>query len=567
MTMSDNNSKSYLVVLEGRHVGPYDRRTLIGMRIKKVLTNDHVLIGEQGERLSVGDLIARRGSHAPSGFALSRGHDTAGIMLRFDANFGRSGAFGFSGAGEVRLQPDVLRIAGRRRRWLLLQREARVKVPLACIQDVAVQGATLSFGLTPDAPFDAPVRQSRAGFALESGEAARELQALLPTRVSARGQEQREFAQRLAAYPHRAWATLALMALSLLAYVLLVATGAGWIELEGPRLAAAGSNFGPLTRGGDAWRLATALFLSAGLLQLAVSLYVLWDLGRLCERLLGWPQFLVVFAASGVMGELASLWRDPWVNGTGASGALFGLVGALLVYLAMPGNGVPRSTMRRPAISLGVLAGYIGLMAASGRNPDFAAYLGGFAMGAAIGLALSRPASWWPELWSLIGRVLLAIASVGVALLLWAHTPNRGPAHRADQVFSQQLGEFMSEQQRRVDQGERLAGLERSVERDRLAREQWLAGQRELQLYWQNAEDRLRRTYLPGDARMKRVYTALRDYVARQQELSTASMQAMMAGEGAGDELRRQVQERQAQVRQAAQRLRDEFQAVDPPRG
>src|SRR4029453_7832312 len=54
----------YHVLLEGRTVGPYDRRTIVGMRIKKALASDHVLIGADGDRLTVADLIHRR-SPAP----------------------------------------------------------------------------------------------------------------------------------------------------------------------------------------------------------------------------------------------------------------------------------------------------------------------------------------------------------------------------------------------------------------------------------------------------------------------------------------------------------------------
>ena len=50
----------YHVVLEGRTIGPYDRRTIVGMRIKKTLTSDHVLIDSGGAQLTVADLIGRK---------------------------------------------------------------------------------------------------------------------------------------------------------------------------------------------------------------------------------------------------------------------------------------------------------------------------------------------------------------------------------------------------------------------------------------------------------------------------------------------------------------------------
>src|SRR3954452_11672681 len=50
----------YHVLLEGAQVGPYDRRTIVGMRIKKTLTSDHVLIGADGAQLTVRDLMRRK---------------------------------------------------------------------------------------------------------------------------------------------------------------------------------------------------------------------------------------------------------------------------------------------------------------------------------------------------------------------------------------------------------------------------------------------------------------------------------------------------------------------------
>ena len=47
----------YHVLLDGRTVGPYDRRTIVGMRVKKTLGSDHVLVGADGARTTVGALV------------------------------------------------------------------------------------------------------------------------------------------------------------------------------------------------------------------------------------------------------------------------------------------------------------------------------------------------------------------------------------------------------------------------------------------------------------------------------------------------------------------------------
>src|SRR5687768_13245481 len=54
------DQRAFHVLLEGRTVGPYDRRTIVGMRIKQALTSEHVLIGTDGTQLTVADLIQRK---------------------------------------------------------------------------------------------------------------------------------------------------------------------------------------------------------------------------------------------------------------------------------------------------------------------------------------------------------------------------------------------------------------------------------------------------------------------------------------------------------------------------
>lgn len=112
----------YHLLLEGRQVGPYDRRTIVGMRLKNAIGGDSVLIGPDGRRLTVEELMHGRREppqHAVTGtFSL--------IKARFDARLAsceRSGPLPrYEGELEVRVQEDVLRVAGK---------DDRVKIPLA----------------------------------------------------------------------------------------------------------------------------------------------------------------------------------------------------------------------------------------------------------------------------------------------------------------------------------------------------------------------------------------------------------------------------------------------------
>lgn len=139
---------------------------------------------------------------------------------------------------------------------------------------------------------------------------------------------------RLRAQVPRIPATWALAALNAAVFVALLQAGAGLWHVPNAIQLAWGANFAPATEDGQWWRLGTALFLHFGLLHLGVNLLALVEAGRFVERLLGSGRFLLLYFGAGVAGNLLSLavQGNHAVSG-GASGAIFGLWGALLVLL------------------------------------------------------------------------------------------------------------------------------------------------------------------------------------------------------------------------------------------
>src|SRR5690606_30462097 len=69
----------YHVVLEGRTLGPYDRRTIVGMRVRKTLASDNVLVDPSGARLTVGELV--RGQPPDPPFEPSRGEGSGSYSV------------------------------------------------------------------------------------------------------------------------------------------------------------------------------------------------------------------------------------------------------------------------------------------------------------------------------------------------------------------------------------------------------------------------------------------------------------------------------------------------------
>jgi hypothetical protein len=144
---------AYHVLLEGNRVGPYDRRTIVGMRIKKTLTSDHVLVAVDGTQLTVGELIRRR---SPRPFNPERSGSYSVVQAAYPASLvqvsGRCVDIPrFKGEVEARVQADgVLRVAGRFRHgfgW----KDGRVKIATKDVAHVRVAGTQVELGLRDDA--------------------------------------------------------------------------------------------------------------------------------------------------------------------------------------------------------------------------------------------------------------------------------------------------------------------------------------------------------------------------------------------------------------------------------
>ena len=142
-------------------------------------------------------------------------------------------------------------------------------------------------------------------------------------------------------------ATSGLVVVNILVLIGMVATG-GVNTFSGQNLLLWGANWGPLTLSGQYWRLVTAGFVHGGVYHIAFNMWALWSLGRLSERLFGRWVTLAVYLLTGVGGSMLSLASYPGRFEVGASGAIFGLAGAILTGIRF-GN-VAISSFERRAI-------------------------------------------------------------------------------------------------------------------------------------------------------------------------------------------------------------------------
>lgn len=137
-------------------------------------------------------------------------------------------------------------------------------------------------------------------------------------------------------------ATQVLIALNVLAFVAMGLSGGSFMGASGP-VYREGVIFGPAVANGDWWRVVSGGFLHAGLLHLGMNMLILWILGQMLEPLLGRLRFVTLYVACLVAGSFGVLLVSPNSPTLGASGAVFGLMGAAIVAQRRDGIDVWRN--------------------------------------------------------------------------------------------------------------------------------------------------------------------------------------------------------------------------------
>jgi membrane associated rhomboid family serine protease len=127
--------------------------------------------------------------------------------------------------------------------------------------------------------------------------------------------------------------TQALIAINVGVFLLELLMG-GQLNGTGNWLYENGVLFGPAVADGDWWRLVTAMFLHYGLLHLGMNMLVLWFIGPPLEDYFGRWRYLLVYLVSGLAGSAGALIASPNALTVGASGAIWGIMGAALVLEA-----------------------------------------------------------------------------------------------------------------------------------------------------------------------------------------------------------------------------------------
>jgi membrane associated rhomboid family serine protease/Flp pilus assembly protein TadD len=305
--------------------------------------------------------------------------------------------------------------------------------------------------------------------------------------------------------------TAGLIGLNVMVFLAMVLRGVSPIAPSPQQAIAFGADFGPLTLNGEWWRLATSMFVHFGLIHIGLNMWCLWNLGRAAEQLMGRASYLLAYLVSGIFSSIASVYWHPLGASAGASGAIFGIAGALVSYVYL------KKTPSHLTINkkmLGSLGTFIAYNLAFGALPGIsnAAHIGGLVMGLVVGATL--PAAGASEAarrtrLSLVS-VFSAIALVGSAIAAKRLTKGVSELSSAERFIAE----------KKTD--EALTQLQRLT-----AREPEFAPGHELlaKVYLSKGQ------YPEAIAALEKAYDANPENITYQKELGTLFLQLGMAGQ------------------------------------
>jgi membrane associated rhomboid family serine protease/Flp pilus assembly protein TadD len=213
--------------------------------------------------------------------------------------------------------------------------------------------------------------------------------------------------------------TAALIVINLVIFVLMVLTATHPTKFTGEHVQRWGANYGPLTMNGQWWRLISALFIHIGLFHVAINMWCLYELGLLAEQIYGGPSTLLIYLLTGIAGGVASLARNPTIVSAGASGAIFGLAGALIATLSLGRLAIGSRELKIALASLLTFSGYNLTYGFLKGGIDNGAHVGGLISGLLIGGILSQSvgvqgARWWGRFACALSVIVLMGAFLAV---------------------------------------------------------------------------------------------------------------------------------------------------------
>jgi membrane associated rhomboid family serine protease len=215
--------------------------------------------------------------------------------------------------------------------------------------------------------------------------------------------------------------TQAILGINVAVFAAMLLAGVSPLEPTGQQLVDWGANFGPYTIGGQWWRLLSCVFVHIGIAHIALNMWCLWGLGRLAESVYDRWTFGAVYLITGLGASVASLIWNPIGVSAGASGAIFGIAGALISAFYLGEFALPKTVVSGLLTSVLKFAGYNLVLGAFLGHTDNAAHVGGLVWGLILGALIARVAPQREQAGRRVGILLFGVLLVFVGAVWLRH--------------------------------------------------------------------------------------------------------------------------------------------------
>jgi len=174
--------------------------------------------------------------------------------------------------------------------------------------------------------------------------------------------------------------TMSIIAINIILYIITAIMSKNILDINAYVLLYMGGNYGALVSHGQVWRLLTCAFLHGGIIHIFCNMYALYALGPQIEILFGRVKYIIIYLLSAIGGSLLSYKFSPSSLSIGASGAIFGLFGAMVVFVLKYKDKIPKKVLNNlfGVIILNLLIGF------NLQGIDNFAHIGGLLVGALV---------------------------------------------------------------------------------------------------------------------------------------------------------------------------------------
>ena len=319
-----------------------------------------------------------------------------------------------TGEGQIAIGADTVTLFAQERKSFSSARDTATTFSTARIANVLASDKQVQFSVyPPDVMTGTP--QHVCVMHTQTAEDAELIRAALPGTIAEdvrqKAEDQTTFARLLYHATPKVFVTPTILGANVILFILMVVSGVDLFEPTNKGLLHWGADFGPLTMSGEWWRLISNVFVHIGIIHLALNMWVLSQIGPLVERLFGNALFIVVYLAAGIMGSIASVCTHPEIVAAGASGAIFGLYGALVGFSVRQRNAIPKTVLTNLRQSSIGFIGYNVFFGFTRTGIDNSAHLGGLFCGILLGFVAAMPLDAEIRKTRLAKRILLTLVT------------------------------------------------------------------------------------------------------------------------------------------------------------